>query len=105
MLKKQKGDVVSLLELKHAAVQLGFEAEGYLLDADRLEGIEDYAIIPVGEGRTGSRSNPLHFVLVRFSGSQVFWIDPATLEEKPAEKSVLRQIWKGHALFISTAKK
>jgi len=100
ILGKPNGDAVSLLELKEAAQHLGFKAEGYLLDPDKLEGIETYAIIPIGENKTGSRSDPLHFVLVRFSKGKIFEIDYNTMEEKPLELTRLKKAWKGPALFL-----
>lgn len=100
LVKKQEGEVVNLLELKQAAQQLGFEAEGRLLDVEKLDGIESYAIIPVGEDKTGSQSDPLHFVLVRISKGKVFQISEVMLEEKPIEPARLKEIWKGPALVL-----
>ena len=99
---KEDGEPVSMLELKKTALQLGLEAEGYLLDVKNLEGIESYAIIPAGGDKEGSRKNPFHFILVRFSKSKVYLVDEKTLEEKQIEVSKLKKIWKGHALLIST---
>lgn len=100
LMNKPSGDAVTMLELKQTAQQLGFQTEGYLLDPDNLEGIETYAIIPVGENKTGSRSDPLHFVLVRFSKGNIFEIDCNTMEQKPVEPEKLTKVWKGPALFL-----
>jgi ABC-type bacteriocin/lantibiotic exporter with double-glycine peptidase domain len=97
---KPSGDAVNMLELKQAAQHLGFEAEGYLLDPDKLERIETYAIIPIRENKTESRSDPLHFVLVRFSNGNVFKIERDTMQEKPLDVTSLRKVWKGPALFL-----
>jgi len=97
---KRTSDTVTMLELKQAARQLGFQADGYLLDPDNLEDVETYAIIPVGENKTGSQSDPFHFVLVRFTKGKIFEISYDTLEQKPVETAKLRKIWKGPALFL-----
>lgn len=99
-LDKEAGEPVSMLELKKEALQLGFEAEGYLLDAKNLEGIESYAIIPIGDDRKGSTKDPLHFVLVRFTNGRAFSVDYQTLEETPLKIPSLKRIWRGHALLI-----
>lgn len=101
VLDKEAGEPVSMLELKNTAQQLGFEAEGYHLDARNLEGIESYAIIPTGYDRKGSRKDPLHFDLVRFSKGKVFSVDYHTLEETPLKISSLKRIWRGHALLLA----
>ncbi len=91
---------VSMLELKNAALQLGYSAEGCLLDVNELDGLETYAILPVGMS-DGTKSNPLHFVLVRFTNGKVFSIDYQTLQETPLKFSSLKRIWRGHALLLA----
>ena len=61
---KEPFSVTNLKDLKNAAEQLGFTAEGYKLTTRTLAKENGYAILPVGDA-SATAENPQHFILVK----------------------------------------
>ena len=91
----------NMKDLKYAAQQLGFAAEGSLLTTQTLGKVSGYAILPLGR-TTGSALDPFHFVLVeQVIGDHVVLIDTKNLEPLALPMSDLKRHWNGFALVIT----
>lgn len=94
----------SLKDLKDAAQELGFSANGYKLTVRDLEKMAGYAILPVGHITT-TGSNILHFILVKqVAEGYVIVVDTETLKAQAITVSELQKSWNGYALVISAGK-
>lgn len=104
LINKGPFSVTNLKELKDAAEQLGFSAEGYKLKINRLAKIEDYAILPIGK-TTGTPEDPFHFILVkRVIDDYVIVVNTKTLALQAVPVDDLQEYWNGYALVITAGR-
>lgn len=101
LIGKTPFSVTNLKDLKDAAGELGFSANGYKLSFSELDKLTDYAILPVGSA-AGTANDPLHFILVKqVAKDSVTIVNTRTLRAQTIAVSELQESWKGYALVIS----
>ena len=104
LISKEPFAATNLRDLKDAAEQLGFSANGYKLTISKLAKTKGYAILPVGSA-SGTDEDPLHFILVkRIIKDYVIVINTKTLLSQALPVSDLNEYWNGYALVIKAGK-
>lgn len=94
----------TLYDLKIAAKELGFNAEGYKCTVEHLIRINGYAILTIGQSK-GTATDPLHMILLKeIRDNMAIIIDPNTLHDKYINVSELEKLWNGYVLMISPEK-
>ena len=92
---------VNLMDLKNAAVKIGFAAEGRRLKPSDLVSLRGYAILPTGKA-AGTEQEPLHFVLVAgATKEEVVLVDTHSLVARSIPMAELNKVWAGPALVMS----
>lgn len=100
LIGKDVNTPTTLYDLKLAAHELGFRAQGYACKVDDLARMSGHAIIPVGPAE-GTATDPLHFILVQgVQDREVLTIDPYTLRTRRATVAELKELWRGYALLV-----
>ena len=101
LIGKEPFSATNLKDLKDAAEQLGFSANGYKLTVSKLAKTKGYAILPVGSV-CGTAENPLHFILVKqITKDYVIFVNTSTLASQALPVSDLNEYWNGYALIIT----
>ena len=104
LIGKTPFSVTTLKDLKDAAQELGFSANGYKLSVSDLEKMTDYGILPVGSA-AGTANDPLHFILVKqVAKGHLTIINTRTLKAQTIEVSKFQESWQGYALVISAGR-
>jgi len=104
LIGKEPFTATNLRDLKDAAEQLGFSANGYKLTVGKLAKTKGYAILPVGSA-SGISEDPLHFILVkRIIQDYVIAVNTKTLISQALPVSDLSEYWNGYALIITAGK-
>jgi predicted double-glycine peptidase len=104
LIGKEPFTATNLKDLKNAAEQLGFSANGYKLTISKLTKTKGYAILPVGS-TSGTSEYPLHFILVkRIINDYVIAVNTKTLVTQALLVSDLNEYWNGYALIITAGK-
>ncbi len=104
LIGKEPFSVTNFKDLKDAAEQLGFTAEGYKLTTRALTKENGYAILPVGNV-SATAEDPQHFILVkRLTKDFAIVVNTRTLVSQALAISDLCDYWSGYALIITASK-